>query len=107
LAGAAPLVLAGLWVARPGQTGLMVIGGEGAVVLGGLAAAIVGHLLSGAAPTGVKAAMVLAGMVVGGVWIALAGALRQYRGVNETISSLLLTYIAIALFNPFVEGPLR
>src|SRR6185436_9203001 len=30
-----------------------------------------------------------------------------YRGVNETISSLLLTYIAIALFNHFVEGPLR
>jgi simple sugar transport system permease protein len=28
-------------------------------------------------------------------------------GVNETISSLLLTYIAAALFNHFVEGPLR
>jgi len=40
-------------------------------------------------------------------WIALAGALRQYRGVNETISSLLLTYVAVALFNHFVEGPLR
>ena len=38
---------------------------------------------------------------------ALAGALRHYRGVNETISSLLLTYIAIALFNHLVEGPLR
>src|SRR5215470_10377528 len=107
LSRAAPLVLTALCVALPAQAGLMVIGGEGAVVLGGLAAAIVGHLLSGAAPTGVKAAMVLAGMVVGGVWIALAGALRQYRGVNETISSLLLTYIAIALFNHFVEGPLR
>ena len=33
--------------------------------------------------------------------------LRQYRGVNETISSLLLAYIAIAVFNHFVEGPLR
>jgi simple sugar transport system permease protein len=31
-------------------------------------------------------------------WIALAGWLRQWRGVNETISSLLLAYIAIALF---------
>src|SRR5499426_3433241 len=107
LSRAAPLVLTALCVALPAQAGLMVIGGEGAVVLGGLAAAIVGHLLSGAAPTGVKAAMVLAGMVIGGVWIALAGALRQYRGVNETISSLLLTYVAIALFNHVVEGPLR
>jgi general nucleoside transport system permease protein len=51
--------------------------------------------------------MALAGLVVGGLWTALAGTLRQRRGVNETISSLLLTYIAIALFNHFVEGPLR
>ena len=34
----------------------------------------------------------------------LAGALRQYRGVNETISSLLLVYIALAILNFLVEG---
>jgi simple sugar transport system permease protein len=107
LSRAAPLVLTALCVALPAQAGLMVIGGEGAVVLGGLGAAIAGHLLSGTSPTGVKAAMVVAGMAIGGIWIVLAGALRQYRGVNETISSLLLTYVAIALFNHFVEGPLR
>ena len=33
--------------------------------------------------------------------------LRHYRGVNETISSLLLNYIAIAFLNHLVEGPLR
>jgi hypothetical protein len=33
--------------------------------------------------------------------------LRQWRGVNETIASLLLGYIAIALFKHLVEGPLR
>jgi len=107
LSRAAPLILTALCVALPAQAGLMVIGGEGAVVLGGLTAAIVGHLLSGAAPAGVKVAMALLGMLVGGLWIALAGALRQYRGVNETISSLLLTYVAVALFNHVVEGPLR
>src|SRR5262249_24802807 len=47
------------------------------------------------------------GRIVGGAWIVLAGALRQYRGINETISSLLLTYIAVAVFNHIVEGPLR
>ena len=107
LSRAAPLVLTALCVALPAQAGLMVIGGEGAVVLGGLSAAVVGHLLNGPAPAGVKATMIVAGMAVGGAWIALAGALRQYRGVNETISSLLLTYVAIALFNHMVEGPLR
>ena len=107
LARAAPLVLTALCVALPAQVGLMVIGGEGALVLGGLAAAVIGHLLPGAAPLAVKLAMAVGAMAVGGLWIALAGALRHYRGVNETISSLLLTYIAIAVFNQLVEGPLR
>ena len=107
LARAAPLVLTALCVALPAQAGLMVIGGEGALVLGGLAAAVIGHLLGGAAPLGVKVAMAVGAMVVGAIWIGLAGALRHYRGVNETIASLLLTYIAIAVFNHLVEGPLR
>jgi simple sugar transport system permease protein len=107
LARAAPLILTALCVALPAQAGLMVIGGEGALVLGGLAAAITGHAMIGVAPIGVKIMMAVAGMIVGGAWIVLAGALRQYRGINETISSLLLTYIAVAVFNHIVEGPLR
>jgi ABC-type uncharacterized transport system permease subunit len=107
LARAAPLILTALCVAIPAQAGLMVIGGEGALVLGGLMAAITGHLLAGVEPVAVKLAMAAAGMIAGGVWIMIAGALRQYRGVNETIGSLLLTYIAIAVFNHIVEGPLR
>ena len=107
LARAAPLILTALCVALPAQAGLRVIGGEGALVLGGLTAAVVGHLLAGTPPIGVKLTMAVAGMMAGALWIVLAGALRQCRGVNETISSLLLTYIAVALFNHFVEGPLR
>jgi simple sugar transport system permease protein len=107
LARAAPLILTALCVALPAQAGLMVIGGEGALVLGGLAAAVLGHALAGAAPLAVTLAMAAGAMAVGAAWIALAGALRQYRGVNETISSLLLTYIAVAVFNHLVEGPLR
>lgn len=104
---AAPLILTALCVAIPARAGLVVIGAEGALVLGGLAAAVCGHLLAGAAPLAVQVAMALAAMGAGAAWIALAGGLRHYRGVNETIGSLLLTYIAIALFNHAVEGPLR
>lgn len=45
---------------------------------------------------GVTPLMAAAAMIVGGAWIGLAGGLREWRGVNETISSLLLSYIAIA-----------
>jgi simple sugar transport system permease protein len=107
LSRAAPLMLTALCVALPARAGLMMIGAEGALVLGGLAAAVCGYAMGSAPPLAVKLAMALAGMAAGALWIAASGALRQYRGVNETISSLLLTYIAIALFNHFVEGPLR
>jgi ABC-type uncharacterized transport system permease subunit len=104
---AAPLLLTALCVALPAHLGLVVIGGEGAVVLGGLAGAAVALPLLGAPPGVIWIAMALAGIVVGGTWIGLAGFLRARRGINETISSLLLAYVAIALFNHLVEGPLR
>ena len=50
-------------------------------------------------------AVCVAGAVVGGLWMALAGWLRQYRGINETISSLLLAYVAIGLFKHLVITP--
>jgi len=104
---AAPLILTALCVALPAQAGLIVIGGEGALVAGALAAAVMGASLGASPPLMVKITMALAGAAAGAAWIMLAGALRHWRGVNETIASLLLTYIAVALFNHFVEGPLR
>ncbi len=107
LARAAPLLLAALCVALPARLGLVIIGGEGAIVLGGVAAGAVASVAPGLpGPLGI-AAMALAGAVAGGVWIGAIGALRHYRGVNETISSLLMAYIAIALMNQLVEGVLR
>ncbi|HEX4296744.1 MAG TPA: ABC transporter permease [Devosia sp.] len=107
LTRASPLLLTALCVALPARLGLVIIGGEGAVVLGGVAAAAVGVPLLGLPYVVVIGAMALAGLVAGGVWIGIVGALRHYRGVNETIASLLMAYIAIALMNHFVEGPLR
>jgi simple sugar transport system permease protein len=103
----APLMLSSLCTALPAQLGLIIIGNEGALVVGGLGAIVVGLGLSGAASIVVQLSMALTGIVCGGLWIALVGALRYYRGVNETISSLLLNYIAIALLNHLVGGPLR
>ncbi|HSV47622.1 MAG TPA: ABC transporter permease, partial [Ramlibacter sp.] len=75
---------------------------------GGLACAWMAQGISPAV-TGLAgtAAVCLAGAAACAAWIALAGWLRQWRGVNETISSLLLAYVAIGLFKHLVEGPLR
>lgn len=105
---AAPLMLSALCTALPARLGLVIIGNEGALVMGGLAAVSIGLAIGTAAPPFiVQIAMALAGMAAGGIWIAFAGALRHYRAVNETISSLLLNYIAIALLNHLVGGPMR
>lgn len=108
LSRAAPLLLTALCVALPARLGLTVIGAEGAVVLGGVAGAAIALPLVGTLPPPVVwLFMALAGMAAGAVWIGLSGFLRHYRGVNETIASLLLAYIAIALMNQLIEGPLR
>lgn len=105
---ASPLMLTALCTALPARLGLVIIGNEGALVMGGLGAIALGLSIGTTLPPLiVQLLMALAGMVSGGLWIMLAGALRHYRGVNETISSLLLNYIAIALLNHLVEGPLR
>ena len=107
LVRAAPLILTALCTALPAQLGMVIIGGEGALLMGALTATATALAMPGAPPLVVDVAMACAGMIGGGVWIMLAGALRHYRGVNETISSLLLVYIALAILNHLVEGPMR
>ena len=87
---AAPLMLTALCVAIPARAGLVVIGGEGALVLGGLACAALAQALPLPGNLAGTVMVCAAGTIAGALWVALAGWLRQVRGVNETISSLLL-----------------
>lgn len=107
LSRAAPLLLAALCVALPARLGLLIIGGEGAIALGGVTAGAVGVAVNGAPSAIGLPLMAIASALIGGLWIGATGALRHWRGVNETIASLLMAYIGIALMNHLVEGPLR
>lgn len=107
LTRAAPLILTALCTALPAQLGMVIIGGEGALLIGALSATGAALALQGMPALVVQIAMVCAGVIGGGLWIMLSGALRQFRGVNETISSLLLVYIALAILNHLVEGAMR
>ena len=107
LTQAAPLMLTALCTAIPARAGLLVIGGEGALVIGGVATVLVGVNLVGLPVPVAVIVMCLAGALAGGAWIGATGALRHYRGVNETIATLLLNYIAIAVMNHLISGPIR
>lgn len=107
LTRASPLILAALCVALPARLGLVIIGGEGAIVLGGVAAGAMAMALpENTGMFGILSMFVFA-ILIGAIWIGFVGFLRFYRGVNETIASLLMAYIGIALMNHLVEGPLR
>eukprot|EP01037_Dinobryon_pediforme_P020700 gene20700-21387_t len=104
----APLILTALCVAIPARLGLTIIGGEGALVISGFAgAAIAIPFIGWASPWFIMPLMFLTATLTGALWIGFVGALRHYRGINETIASLLLFYIAVSILNFFVEGALR
>lgn len=101
---AIPFILTALAAAIPARVGLINVGGEGQLYLGALAATGIALFFGG--PMWVMLpAMALAGFAAGGLWAGLAIALRQLRGVNEVISTLLLNYVGILVVNVFVFGP--
>jgi ABC-type uncharacterized transport system permease subunit len=107
LVRAAPLMLTALCTALPARLGMVVIGNEGALVVGGVVATAAGLAVQTAPMQVVIGVMLVAGMIGGGLWITIVGLLYYKRGVNETISSLLMNYIAIALMNHLVNGVMR
>jgi simple sugar transport system permease protein len=51
--------------------------------------------------------MIVAAIACGGLWVVAIAVLQHYRGVNSVISSLLLNYMAVAVLNHLIEGPMR
>jgi simple sugar transport system permease protein len=96
LFAATPLILAGLAVAVGFQAGLFNIGAEGQMVIGGMTALYVGIKVD--APTIVLLPIVLLAAIVGGAaWAAIAGLLRSKTGAHEVITTIMLNFIALFL----------
>jgi simple sugar transport system permease protein len=93
---AAPLILAGLGVGVGFQAALFNIGGRGQMLLAGAAAGWVGFALD--LPMVIHLPLaILAGMVAGGLWGALAGLLKARTGAHEVIVTIMLNYVGYYL----------
>jgi simple sugar transport system permease protein len=93
-----PLLLAGLAVIIPLRAGLFNIGAEGQIYIGALAATIAALYLPAVLPGGLRIALcILVGALGGALWATIPGLLKAYRGTNEIITSLLLSYVAVNL----------
>lgn len=106
LARAMPIMLIAVGAAFAFRAGFFNLGAEGQMVLGALAAALVGLYMPGPGFVVCLAAL-LAGILGGGLYSALAGWMDARFRVNLLISTLLLNYVASLFAAYIVSSPLR
>jgi general nucleoside transport system permease protein len=84
------------------------IGAEGQIYIGAVAAAGVPLFVFPDAGGWVMIpAMVIAGAIGGAIWGGIPGVLRAWFNANETITTLMLNYVAILFTQYLVHGPWR
>lgn len=105
LVKAIPLILASLAVALAFRMQLWNIGAEGQLYMGAFGATWVALSCPQWPAWLMLPAMVFAGFCMGGLWGLLPAIPRAFLKVNETITTLLLNYIAMLWVDYLVYGP--
>lgn len=102
---AAPLVIIALGLSIGNRAQVWNIGAEGQYVIGALCAAGVAIAANGAGGPVIITLMILAGILGGLFWAAFPAFLKTRMNVNEILSSLMLTYVAMQVLSYLVGGP--
>src|SRR5208282_6041636 len=102
-----PLILTAVAVALPSRLGLINVGGEGQLYMGAWAATAGALGFSDLPAWQLLPLMTAMGFAGGALWALLPGILRAAKVVNETISTLLLNYVAPLIVSFFIFGPWR
>ena len=92
---ATPLIFSGLAVAFAFKAGMFNIGAQGQLLLGAITAAFLGFAIHGLPPYIHMPLALIGGAVAGGLYAAIPGALKAYRGAHEVITTIMLNYISI------------
>lgn len=102
---AAPLIIIALGLSVGNRANVWNIGAEGQYIIGALCAAGIGIAAGVAGGPLVIVLMILAGMVGGTAWASVPALLKTRFSVNEILSSLMLTYVALQVLSYLVGGP--
>ncbi|NCB32127.1 MAG: ABC transporter permease, partial [Clostridia bacterium] len=105
LVKAIPLMLLGLGLSMAFRMKLWNIGAEGQLYMGAFAASGIALFYGDLPSLVLLPVMGLAAFVAGGIWSLVPGAMRAYWDVNETITTLMLNYVAISFVESFIFGP--
>jgi ABC-type uncharacterized transport system permease subunit len=102
-----PLLLTAVAVAVPSRLGLINVGGEGQLYMGAWLATWGAITFTSLPQFAFIPVLIIMGFVGGGCWAAFAGFLRARGWVNETITTLLMNYVAPLLVGYSVYGMWR
>ncbi len=102
---AAPLAMMAAALAAGFQANVWNIGAEGQLILGAIAGGGVALALPEAQGGWVLPLVCVSGIAGGMAWAAIPALLRTRLGVNEILTSLMLTYVATLLLAALVFGP--
>jgi ABC-type uncharacterized transport system permease subunit len=101
---ATPILLCALATIIPARAGLISVGAEGQMYFGALAGTGVLLALNAPSTSWMLPLTLLAGALGGALWAAVPALLRIGANANETISTLLLNYVAALLVTWLVYG---
>lgn len=105
LFAATPLLFAGLAVAIGFQAGLFNIGANGQMHIGGMVALWVAFTISPPSIIHIPLA-ILAAIVGGGIWGAIAGFLKARTGAHEVITTIMFNFIALFMVDYLLKSSL-
>jgi ABC-type uncharacterized transport system permease subunit len=103
---ATPLLLVGIGITIAFRARVINIGGEGQIIAGALLSTVVALVIPDTPRIILIPLVMIAGMIGGGIWGAIPGALKAYASVNEILSTVMLNIVAVQLMNFLLRGPM-
>jgi len=109
---ATPYIFAGLAVALAFKGGLFNIGAEGQLAVGAVFSALIGYALPEwlgfDLPVYIHLPLaIIVGMLTGGLWASIVGALKAYTGGHEVINTIMMNYIALNTTSYLLNGVMK
>jgi simple sugar transport system permease protein len=109
---ATPYIFAGLAVALAFKGGLFNIGAEGQLAVGAVFSALIGYALPEwlgfDLPVYIHLPLaIFVGMLTGGIWAGIVGALKAYTGGHEVINTIMMNYIALNTTSFLLNGIMK
>ena len=103
-----PLILIAVGTCISAKAGLVNVGGEGQFAIGALFSTAAGLSIGDSLPSFMGiVVMMLAGVFGGAIWSGVAGILKIRANMNETLTTLIMNYIAYQIVSYFVFNDLK